>query len=817
MSRGLAVSFTSRMSHGALLALLTSLAMPAAMAQDAPGDSGALQEIMVTARKRAESLQDVPMTISAITREELNRQGIRNLRDVAKLTPGLTVEDGSWPNASRISMRGLQTDVGRSAVAMLVDDIDVSTESLYTKGTGFLMNLRLFDMERVEVVKGPQSALYGRAAFGGAVNYISRRPNLEAWDASVDIEASNEAKYEGRASLSGPLSENRLAIGLNAAVWDGEGFYNNSVTGKRIGGQEGTGVAGAFLFQPSPQFSAYGRVEYSDEQLAQRPAVMLAANTTVNFTPDVQRVTGRASGATFSGNIDELPEDVQLATDSVTNAEFKGVSLETLVSTLVLEGSVGEVGIKSLSGWVDQEASVNQDNDFRLQPSVSGSQVPANFTTQEWDAVTDTKIFSQELRISSQSESRLQWMVGGLYWIENIDQDQSQTTVVPRVPLAVSFVRQLLSSNRSPRSRQYSRDTDHWSLFGWTEYSFNDRWSTSVEARYSRDKLDYTTFGNVVFLNVTGTTQNPIVTNIRPTPPSQPPVSITDSFTTPRLSVRYRPTENTTFYASAAKGVKPAGYSTRNVAVFTERERFGEEVLWSYEIGVKQQWPENGLQLNAAAYLQDYTKQQVAFRAVDAVGVPSEFTRNAADSTRWGVDIDASWQLGSRLSLAGSYAYVNASFDQYEVLSNDAGRIAEIGCSRVVESGAGLAPNCLLVYTGNSPGLQPEHQLSLSATWDAPLTDSLNYLVEANARYVGKRYVDVPNNASMSAYWRADLRAGVHADRFEVLAYAENLFDDRTPTSALNWFDYQTATFQPNILAFLPTPRTLGIRTSFRF
>ncbi len=108
------------------------------------------------------------------------------------------------------------------------------------------------------------------------------------------------------------------------------------------------------------------------------------------------------------------------------------------------------------------------------------------------------------------------------------------------------------------------------------------------------------------------------------------------------------------------------------------------------------------------------------------------------------------------MSLVGSYAYVNASFDKYEVLSNDAGRIAEIGRSQVVESGAGRAPNCLLVYTRNSPGLQPEHQLSLTASWDAPL-------------------------------------------------------------SALNWFDYQTATFQPNILAFLPTPRTLGIRASFRF
>jgi outer membrane receptor protein involved in Fe transport len=164
-----------------------------------------IDEIVVTTRKREESLQDVPLAISALTAEQIQRQGIRDLDDVVKLTPSVQFDNSFGPADTRITVRGLSNTRGRSNVAFLVDGVDVTTENLVTAGSGLLANRRLLnDVERIEIVKGPQSALYGRAAFAGAISYISKEPGTEV-EARLSADIAEDDQYVVDFSYGGPV------------------------------------------------------------------------------------------------------------------------------------------------------------------------------------------------------------------------------------------------------------------------------------------------------------------------------------------------------------------------------------------------------------------------------------------------------------------------------------------------------------------------------------------------------------------------------------------------------------------------------------
>jgi outer membrane receptor protein involved in Fe transport len=738
---------------------------------------------------------------------------------VANYTAGLTIEDSSWPNASRISLRGLQVDAGRSSVGILLDDIDISTESVYNRGTGFLINMRLMDAERIEVVKGPQAALYGRSAFGGAINYISKRPSMEELAVKASLDASSEREVEITGSVGGPLIENKLALRLTGALWDERGSYKNTVSDKHLGGQSGVGGAGAFLFTPTENVSVYGRAEYSSDHWEQRPAVVLQANQSATFTPaQAAALGGATSVGYYSGKVSSVPEDIQLSLDPYTFKDYFGTKVDTFTSTLITDVSFDDVAVKFLTGWIDQDAHVNQDTDFRITPNVPGGQIPFGWTSQEWDALSSLRIFSQEMRIYSDNDNRFQWLIGAQYWEEEVDQSQIQSTVFPLTDqITMDFVHDLFKSNRTPRQRKYGRDTYHKSAFAWAEVDITDQLALSAEVRYSDENIDYST-KDMVNLWVVFAPDN--LFNINPNygPNDQPIVRVKDSFVTPKVTLRYQPNEDSTLYATVAKGVKPAGHKTSGTEIFDEVSAYDAETLWSYELGAKTKSLDGRLIFNGALYYQDYKDQQVIFRALDAAvegaTIPKEFTENAGVSTRWGLELDGTFLASENITLFGSYSYIDAEFDDYEVLSNDPGRAAEVGCSEVVTNNG--AQNCRLIYTGNRPGRAPKHQLTATGNWTAPMTDEWDYFIETNARFTSKRFAGDANVVTLDSYWRVDLRAGVVSDKIEGMFYVNNLFDSRTVTDGFTWFDYQTVNFQPNFLTFLPDPLTIGVRFNYR-
>lgn len=424
-----------------------------ALAQEA-----VLEEIIVTARKREENLLDIPVAITAITGEQVENFGLNDLQDVAKIVPGLTFDRSVTQNDFAPALRGLQAEQGRNSVGLLIDDIDISSQNVQVAGGGSLARLRLVDIERIEVVKGPQAALYGRSAFGGAVNYITKRPSLDEYDLKAALEVHSESGQEIRVSGGAPVVEDAFGVRVNAYWFDERGSYKNTVSDDYVGGGDGMGISAAFLLQASENFSVYGRLEYSDESYAPQAAFVINGNTDVNLTGGAEIVLNRATTRIFSGPLVDGP--IGFDVNHRTGEDYRGMDVEYFRATVISDWDAGSFGLKSLTSWVDSNDDIFQDNDF-VSGSVNGVVTGA---FQETERINDTTQFSQEVRIYSQTDGAFQWLLGALYWKEDVDQFGSNDTGLAFGPILDSDVAAFYDT-RDGEGRNVSRYTDHTSVF----------------------------------------------------------------------------------------------------------------------------------------------------------------------------------------------------------------------------------------------------------------------------------------------------------------------------------------------------------------
>ena len=226
-----------------------------------------IEEIVVTTRKREENLQKVPIAVTAIGAEQIEIQGINSLEKVAMLDPSVNFQTGFNDADTRVIIRGLSPTRGRANVAFLVDGIDTTSENTIAAGAGLLANRRLLnDVERIEIVKGSQSALFGRAAFAGAISYTTKEPG-DSFESNVRIDAADNGRFDLSGALGGPLFglDDVLGFRLNGVYWSDDGFYVNGISGNAVGGGEGFGAALVGVWTPGEWWKIKARVEYSDD------------------------------------------------------------------------------------------------------------------------------------------------------------------------------------------------------------------------------------------------------------------------------------------------------------------------------------------------------------------------------------------------------------------------------------------------------------------------------------------------------------------------------------------------------------------------
>jgi outer membrane receptor protein involved in Fe transport len=431
--------------------------------------SAQIEEVIVTTRKREESLQDVPIAVSAISSEQITRQGVNDLRRVVELQPSVQFDQAFGPADNRITIRGLSNTRGRSNVAFLIDGVDVTTENLVTAGSGLLANRRLLtDVERIEIVKGPQSALYGRAAFAGALSYTTKEPGDE-FEGRVGLDIGDYGRRNIDAAFGGPVTDT-LGMRFTGTTWNEDGFYSNSVTGQSVGNQEGYAVALTTVWKPVDAFKSKIRFEYSDEEFGVRPVVRLVADTPFwlpNGGPRFQDgfgnvlpggdarfisrpiITGdpATQAASSSGTnlfnfglycrqrpdlIGEanvargfdptqdpgfcLPKEIgksagyqpTLSADPLTGEDFPGTESTTFRTSLINTFDVNAGTFTAYTGWTNFEADDSYDQDYQDD----------NLGWNTANTTTETKQFSQEIRFSSALDGPVQFTVGGLFWDE---------------------------------------------------------------------------------------------------------------------------------------------------------------------------------------------------------------------------------------------------------------------------------------------------------------------------------------------------------------------------------------------------------------
>jgi len=253
-----------------------------------------IDEIIVTARKKEENLQDVPVSVTAFTRESIERRGIRRIGDIAKLTPSLQFDESFAQSDTRIVIRGLSPTRGRQNVAVLVDGIDLSSEAITSSGGSLLVNTRLLDVERIEVLKGPQIALYGRSAFNGALQYITKEP-ADEFEADIRVDLNAENQFNGDASVSFPVLGEALGVRVNGSVWDNQGFYDNELTGNSVGDQEGWGLALSTRSAFENGLTLKFRGEYTSDQGKPSAQTFLPFSGVLNVPESAQDGPGGAN------------------------------------------------------------------------------------------------------------------------------------------------------------------------------------------------------------------------------------------------------------------------------------------------------------------------------------------------------------------------------------------------------------------------------------------------------------------------------------------------------------------------------------------
>ena len=451
-----------RLTLALAAAAFTAVPAQTSLAQAGASDL-ALEEIIVRARKRDESLQEVPIAVDVITADRIAQLQIENVEDVARFTSGLYFDQGILPTDQRPVIRGVQSLRGRPNVGILVDFVDVSSEALTVAGGGLTTNVRLLDLEQVEVVKGPQSALYGRSAFTGAINYVTRRPG-DTFEGEVRVTADEHNTTDVMLALGGPLGDT-FGGRVMFSKYDTDGWYTNPNTNGKLGTADSTGASLALEWDPSDTVNAYFRVEHTDDKYSPRaeaaieslsplfnPAVNTFATGTV--TDDAELFPHTGFGTTtctaadrltpyfdsfgagppcrplIVGELHATQADIDLSPDprSSSGADFPGTERQLTRYHFDINFDMPYADFSYILGYLDADTEMQEDFDKANSQAVSGFVPfpPPGFAFSQYGLSAmahqrqTTEQWNHELRLTGESE-KATWMLSLLNWNEEVN------------------------------------------------------------------------------------------------------------------------------------------------------------------------------------------------------------------------------------------------------------------------------------------------------------------------------------------------------------------------------------------------------------
>jgi len=691
----------SRLRWGILAALAANVPLGAG-AQD-QDEEETLGSLVVTAQKRETELLEVPFSVAAPTDEQIRNAGATNLPELARLVPGLAITD-LGPGQSQVAIRGIsagqvvrdQPGV-KAQVGVYLDESPISV-ALFTP------DLDLFDLQRFEVLRGPQGTLFGSGSISGVLRYITQQPELGEFSATTELTASEgtDSDFGGsvRAAVNVPMGETaalRLTGYHNEIAGFIDGFYPDRGTEEDVNSGTKTGGRIAWLFQPSENLSITPRVVYQKLETDGYPRI------------DFHNILGNPFTTT------ETPVDpgergqVRQFTEGLTD-EFR-------LGDVKIEAELGGVILTSVTTFTNRDVLVLRDAS-QLTGSVTfdigGTADEVRFDSPLFDR-TQLEAFSQEFRVSSSGEGLFQWLLGTFY--EDVDRRYGQTLPTPGYD---AMTRRLFDVDSSdfgapPDTPFFSRleyNQQQFAVFGEGTFNFTDQWALTAGARY----YDYDEDRVLTFAGLFAAPQADV-----------PGAVEADGFS-PRVIVSFAPTDDTRFNAQVARGFRLGGINDPlneplcgpDLVTFGSifNETWKDERAWNYEVGAKTRFGNNVL-FNAAVFYSDIEDLQAN---VDAGNCSSRIVVNVPEAHTFGVEAELFVQPIDNLEFGLSATWVEAEID-----------------SSV--TGGGTTP-LAGIREGNRLPTAPELQAAASLTYTQPFGD-LEGFGTLTVQYVGSSYTQL--------------------------------------------------------------------------
>jgi outer membrane receptor protein involved in Fe transport len=811
------------LASAALLPLFMSsaaLAQTADQPAAAPGaGSGGLEEIVVTATRRSENLIKVPASVSAFTASKMQTLNIKSFADLAKFTPGVDFDKDS----NSISIRGIKSDAGSATTGVYIDDTPIQLRALGLNANSSLP--AVFDLDRVEVLRGPQGTLFGAGSEGGTIRYITPQPSLTDFSAMAHTELSGTEtgglSYEGGVAIGGPIVDDKVGFRLSGWARRDGGWIDkiSPYTGETVDGDANRTntylVRAAVTFAPidnltiTPTYNFEQRAQNNNNQywvgLSNR-----SDGQFIDATPEHMEDNDRFQLGSVKIQYDL--DDVQIISNTSyysRNERLNGYS-GTLYNLSYFQQLTSGVANPVFNPRTGQTENVPVDPNYNtcrvcltnghgvlLTPN--GINLPGfgPYESKNWILNTQSNV-TQELRVqSNNADSWLTW-VGGIFFAGN-NQRSDEVINDPQLPALTRYLwdegmYKAWGMNILPNGDDYRNDTHSYdrqiALFGDVTAEIYDGLKLEVGLRYA-----WTHFN---FRNMNTGAQD-LLDNLGT--PAHAGGAEDEEPVTPKFGITYQVTPDDMVYGTIAKGYRIGGASPPLPAVACQGKfptQYDSDTTWSYEIGTKDRFLDKKLQVSASAYYVEWNNIQQAIY-VPVCGI--QYTTNVGEAITEGFDMQASWLATDNLELDLSVGYTEAKY------------------SKTAFDPA--SPGTILARKGDSLDVVP-WTLTLGVQYDFQVDDN-DAFVRADYEFSSRRHRPTNAEDPLTEYYDAglkpdpatslvSLRTGITLSSWEFNLFMDNVFNAH-PQLNLAHQDYNTLLYTAESFR----PRTTGITATYKY
>lgn len=726
-----------------------------------------LEEVIVTAQKRTESVQDVPSTVNVIGGSAIKDFKVLNFQDLGALTAGLEITSLTG-RSGRMTIRGIAhnpNSAAEAAVTTYWNQAIVDSNAVFQQ---------LFDMARVEVLRGPQGTLAGRTSPAGSINMHTTKPNMDEVNGDVRVLVSDNDGLNTQVAFSVPLIPGQLAVRF-AGVYD-ESDLNEieNILGGDTSNEETTAGRISVSWLPTDALSADLAVQVLERE-RNNIEVLVGASADPFLDPDgvlpvLETFDRQSASLGFAGEIDN------------TDADF-------LDTSLVVNWDLGNQTVTWVSGYHTTESA-------RTFDQAVGNANPGNVIGRI--AADDRTDWSQEIRIANNDSDSWEYMIGAYF--EHSDVEFTQDNYIPPGhPLAPGS--QLL---------EFPIEVDRTGFFTHHKFHLADNWTLQIGARYQEQESerDLRMVGGPMGIPAAGLAPGVLVTQVL----SDEAKSYDEDSVTGELTLQHHLSEDTMVYGHVGTGWRPGGITVGPNVLPEEVLLFGSEDSVSYELGFKSTLMGGAMRLNGAVFLQqfdDYIARTNALNVRDVTGVikTTGATVNG-DAEVWGFELEMDANLADNWSLGGSLSYTDGEYEDG----------AQIACNEFDENGAPVIPSDAFFVScdrgGEPMGPAPDWTASINSEYSVPF-DSFEGYGRVLFSYTGERHNS--DLGDLDAYQVMDLYLGIRAEQWDISVFAKNLFDEEEISTGT----FATPTVRRRVTGYAKRwpiqQRLVGVSASYRF